>query len=207
MSWNDDRIAVLKKLWAEGLSAQVIADRLNCGFTRNAVIGKAHRLGLAERAKNPMVRKKRSPNGAQKRWNGHAEFDAAGNPPKPRATMARPPARGRKKADKPWIRLLDEPNRPMTGEAVPPKLPHKKLLDLEPGDCRFPYHDIQKEPERFHFCGHPAEPGLPYCTAHSAIAYAPPKAATGGVMVFKGHPGTVSVKPSPAKADTDKESV
>ena len=44
MAWTDDRVEVLKKLWAEGLSASQIAARLG-GVTRNAVIGKVHRLG------------------------------------------------------------------------------------------------------------------------------------------------------------------
>ena len=45
MAWTDERVELLKKLWAEGLSASQIAARLG-GVTRNAVIGKAHRLGL-----------------------------------------------------------------------------------------------------------------------------------------------------------------
>src|SRR5262245_39533281 len=49
MSWNDERVDALKKLWADGLSASQIAGRLG-GVTRNAVIGKVHRLGLAGRA-------------------------------------------------------------------------------------------------------------------------------------------------------------
>ena len=49
MTWNDERVDALKKLWADGLSASQIAGRLG-GVTRNAVIGKVHRLGLAGRA-------------------------------------------------------------------------------------------------------------------------------------------------------------
>ena len=48
MSWNDERVELLKKLWSDGLSASQIAGRLG-GVTRNAVIGKAHRLGLKSR--------------------------------------------------------------------------------------------------------------------------------------------------------------
>ena len=46
MAWNDERVELLKRLWAEGLSASQIASRLG-GVTRNAVIGKVHRLGLS----------------------------------------------------------------------------------------------------------------------------------------------------------------
>ncbi|HZA02511.1 MAG TPA: GcrA family cell cycle regulator, partial [Hyphomicrobiaceae bacterium] len=49
MAWTDERVELLKKLWSEGLSASQIAGRLG-GVTRNAVIGKVHRLGLSGRA-------------------------------------------------------------------------------------------------------------------------------------------------------------
>jgi len=50
MGWTDDRVTVLKKLWLDGLSASQIAKQLGGGVTRNAVIGKVHRLGLSGRA-------------------------------------------------------------------------------------------------------------------------------------------------------------
>ena len=49
MNWTDERVETLKKLWADGLSASQIAAELG-GITRNAVIGKVHRLGLSGRA-------------------------------------------------------------------------------------------------------------------------------------------------------------
>src|SRR5712664_531877 len=52
MSWTDERVELLKKLWQDGLSASQIAGELG-GITRNAVIGKVHRLGLSGRAKAP----------------------------------------------------------------------------------------------------------------------------------------------------------
>ncbi len=52
MSWTDERVETLKKLWADGHSASQIAAELG-GITRNAVIGKVHRLGLSGRAKSP----------------------------------------------------------------------------------------------------------------------------------------------------------
>jgi GcrA cell cycle regulator len=51
MSWTDERVELLKKLWADGLSASQIANELG-SVTRNAVIGKVHRLGLSGRAKS-----------------------------------------------------------------------------------------------------------------------------------------------------------
>jgi GcrA cell cycle regulator len=58
MNWTDERVATLRKLWAEGLSASQIAKQLG-GVTRNAVIGKVHRLGLAGRAAKRPVRQAR----------------------------------------------------------------------------------------------------------------------------------------------------
>src|SRR5438105_5625098 len=52
LTWSDDRVETLKKLWADGLSASQIANELG-NVTRNAVIGKVHRLGLSGRAKSP----------------------------------------------------------------------------------------------------------------------------------------------------------
>src|SRR5690242_9258746 len=49
--WTDERVELLKKLWLEGLSASQIAAVLGDGVTRNAVIGKVHRLKLSGRAK------------------------------------------------------------------------------------------------------------------------------------------------------------
>ena len=65
MSWTDERVELLKKLWTEGLSASQIAAELGGGVTRNAVIGKVHRLNLAGRAKPagnsvPRVRRQRA---------------------------------------------------------------------------------------------------------------------------------------------------
>src|ERR687884_646383 len=65
MNWTDERVEMLKKLWADGHSASQIASELG-GITRNAVIGKVHRLGLSGRAKappssNPRPRKARPP--------------------------------------------------------------------------------------------------------------------------------------------------
>ena len=52
MSWTDERVETLKRMWAEGQSASAIAKELG-GVTRNAVIGKVHRLGLSNRNDEP----------------------------------------------------------------------------------------------------------------------------------------------------------
>ena len=60
MSWTDDRVALLKKLWGEGKTAAEIAGELG-GVTRNAVIGKAHRLKLSNRVSPIQQNKKQIP--------------------------------------------------------------------------------------------------------------------------------------------------
>src|ERR1700739_3768684 len=60
MNWSDDRVEQLKNLWTEGLSASQIARALG-GVTRNAVIGKVHRLGLAGRASPSRIERPRLP--------------------------------------------------------------------------------------------------------------------------------------------------
>ncbi len=61
MSWTDERIALLKKLWGEGQSAAEIAKVLGGGLTRNAVIGKAHRLKLSNRVSPIQQNNKKTP--------------------------------------------------------------------------------------------------------------------------------------------------
>jgi len=63
MSWTDERVDLLKKLWSEGLSASQIAGRLG-GVTRNAVIGKVHRLGLSGRATSTRLKSLRPRSGS-----------------------------------------------------------------------------------------------------------------------------------------------
>ncbi len=60
MAWTDDRVEILKKMWGEGKSASQIAKELG-GVTRNAVIGKVHRLGLSNRATTTKASTKKEP--------------------------------------------------------------------------------------------------------------------------------------------------
>ena len=60
MAWTDDRVEILKKMWGEGKSASQIAKELG-GVTRNAVIGKVHRLGLSNRATTAKASTKKEP--------------------------------------------------------------------------------------------------------------------------------------------------
>jgi GcrA cell cycle regulator len=76
-TWSDKRTDLLKQLWAEGFSGSVIADRLH--VTRNAVIGKVHRLGLPHRA----VRHCRPPNNHKQRGPYRPRRSFGASPPAP----------------------------------------------------------------------------------------------------------------------------
>lgn len=65
MSWTDEKVNLLKKLWVEGKTAAEIAKALGGGLTRNAVIGKAHRLKLSNRV-SPIQQNEKAPVPEQK---------------------------------------------------------------------------------------------------------------------------------------------
>ena len=197
MSWTEERIERLKTMWSKGATASQIADELG-GISRNAVIGKAHRLGLEARPSpvKPGEEKEKKPKAA-----------AA---PQPRATApqaAQPrrapaaPAAGR---DAP-ANATPAPARPAGGDGVqyrsvgpggfvrqgpgdqqapiPPAPPRRLvpakpspevadktgLLELNDRICKWPIGH-PGEPD-FHFCGQAANPGYPYCVQHCGVAY------------------------------------
>lgn len=152
MSWTPERIADLEKLWAEGLSTAEIGRRL--GVSKNAVVGKAHRLGLPGR-QSPIDAKRRA-----------ARKPAA----KPKAAPAQPRAAARPAAPK--------APPPVAAEAAPQPAPQaKKQRKAHSGpSCQWPFGDPRLP--GFHFCGAPATPGKPYCDEHCAMAYNRVSAAT-----------------------------
>ena len=148
MSWTDDRVDLLKKLWSEGLSASQIAGRLG-GVTRNAVIGKVHRLGLSGRATTSRMKSIRprvranTPRRQQQRPN----FRQLGNP-----------------AFRNLYQGEAEPFVPAPEEIDIPLAERKNLQDLTENDCRWPIGDPQHED--FHFCNRGKVPGLPLSLIH-----------------------------------------
>ncbi|MDP2207089.1 MAG: GcrA family cell cycle regulator [Alphaproteobacteria bacterium] len=166
MSWTDERIALLKKMWKEGKSAAEIAKMLAKGVTRNAVIGKAHRMGLSGR---PSPIKK--PATAKKEPAAKKERAAPAAP-------AAPPARGKKAASvtppaanaKTSAQLNKEVEELKTiqKDIVPPG-GGVALIDLTERMCKWPIGD-PREPD-FTFCGRGIRVGTPYCPDHAAMAY------------------------------------
>jgi GcrA cell cycle regulator len=154
MNWTDERVETLKKLWADGLSASQIAAELG-GITRNAVIGKVHRLGLSGRAKSPS--------------------SAA---PRPRKT--RPHAQHMMRVSRPAIRgntalahayEMEVESEPELIDNVIPMGQRRTLLELTEETCRWPIGDPGSAD--FFFCGGQSIATLPYCTYHSRVAYQP----------------------------------
>jgi len=141
-SWTEDRIQTLARLWQEGASASQIARSLG-GVTRNAVIGKIHRLGLSGRAKpSPPVAQLAKP-----KQERRPRSVRAASPPRCivasiGAAPAGPPA--------------------MTGLAT--------MVSVRRSQCRWPIGDPLADD--FRLCGRPAERGA-YCAPHGALAYRP----------------------------------
>jgi GcrA cell cycle regulator len=153
MSWTDERVEMLKKLWADGLSASQIAGELG-EITRNAVIGKVHRLGLSGRAKSP-----------------------SSSAPRPRKARAHPHmlrvSRRAMRGNTALAHGYDyevEPEPEFVDNVIPIGQ-RRTILELTEETCRWPIGDPGSAD--FFFCGGQTSTGLPYCSYHSRVAYQP----------------------------------
>lgn len=158
MAWTDERVETLKKLWADGLSASQIAKQLG-GVTRNAVIGKVHRLGLSGRA---------APSSPTRR------VAAPKLAPRPRTASTPSPAAAKAKTANGSAPAVLRPAAPVPAPVEPHLLPsgdYATVLTLREGMCKWPVGDPADA--SFRFCGHKTTPGQAYCEAHSQMAYQP----------------------------------
>jgi GcrA cell cycle regulator len=155
MSWTDERVDLLRKLWLDGLSASQIAAELSRGITRNAVIGKVHRLGLSGRVKAPAA--------ATPRQRTRAP---APRPASPRT--AAPMSRGNLAVA---FRPMEAPEPLPVEDVVIPMSEMVEIMDLRESMCRWPVGD-PTTPE-FRFCGSRTPAAGPYCMHHARIAYQP----------------------------------
>ena len=190
MSWTDERVETLKRMWAEGQSASQIAKELG-GVTRNAVIGKVHRLGLSNRVGGKDEGESESP----------APAAAAPKPepkpapePKPEPVAARPAVERPAAAAAPASNVTPLPIRKAiipAGQPLPPQPSANEispealasvrevekrarklsLMELTERTCKWPIGDPATED--FWFCGLPSTPGKPYCEAHVGVAFQP----------------------------------
>ncbi|KFE36642.1 GcrA family cell cycle regulator [Thioclava atlantica] len=194
MSWTDERVELLKKMWSEGQSASQIAKELG-GVTRNAVIGKVHRLGLSNRTGGAAEPAKPEPKAKPEKTEAKAEKPAAQSPsepvepkpaakPAPAAAPAQPaaPVVAATPARKPIIPAGQPlPPQPSANEIDPAALAkvgevekHAKklsLMELTERTCKWPIGDPATED--FWFCGLPSQAGKPYCEAHVGVAFQP----------------------------------
>jgi len=178
MSWTDDRVEILKKMWGDGQSASVIAKELG-GVTRNAVIGKVHRLGLSNR----------SGGGTKASSKGKTAAKTAASPKT--ATKKAAPKKAAAKTEtgakpkpirKPIIPAGQPlPPQPSANEISPEALASVRevekgaeklhLMELTERTCKWPIGDPATE--EFWFCGLPVQQGKPYCEAHVGVAFQP----------------------------------
>lgn len=162
--WTDERVELLRKLWAEGLSASTIAAQLG-GVSRNAVIGKVHRLKLSSRGRSTAApaRQKKAP------------AAASATKSVTRTTTVTRPVTVSVGATALQVQFEAEPVarqyfRPQA-EVVVPISRRLKLVQLSERTCKWPNGDPLSED--FSFCGNDCADTGPYCGYHSRIAYQP----------------------------------
>ncbi|PIE13257.1 MAG: GcrA cell cycle regulator [Rhodobacterales bacterium] len=192
MSWTDERVELLKKMWGEGQSASQIAKELG-GVTRNAVIGKVHRLGLSNRTTGGA----KSESKTAKPAAAKAEAKPRAKPaPKPKPAPAQP---AKEKAAQTTTAPANQPSAPTparkaiipAGQPLPPqpsaneispealakvseiekKAKRLTLMELTERTCKWPVGDPATDD--FWFCGLPVQSGKPYCEAHVGVAFQP----------------------------------
>jgi len=174
VTWTAERVGLLRKLWGEGLSASEIASELGERATRNAVLGKGHRLGLVRSAATGAgTPRPRKPN---RRPEPPLTAEPSGqNAPVLTPTMVDPQpaeeaevARPREEALVP-VQKLEQTRR--QEDVVAPLSKRVTIMELREAMCRFPLGD-PTTPE-FRYCGAQAITSLPYCPHHAQIAYQP----------------------------------
>jgi GcrA cell cycle regulator len=170
MEWTEQRIEVLRKLWGQGQTASQIAAILG-GITRNAVIGKAHRLGLTGRP-SPIKReagaspqpRRRAAAAPVRRMPGAGQPGGIHGQPLPQTHASSMPAQ-QARLQTPAPAARETPVAPPTAKPAAPRV----SAHAGSKTCSWPMGD-PKQPG-FHFCGEPAEIGKPYCHQHCHVAY------------------------------------
>lgn len=181
MSWTDERVETLKKMWNDGKSASQIAKELG-GVTRNAVIGKVHRLGLSNRTAAPAAQAKppkdapvaEAPTQEIAPDSAEAAVAAAAGKISDKAPIVPP----RKPVITPGQPLPPQPSaNEISAEALANVREVEKtskkitLMELTERTCKWPVGDPATED--FWFCGLPTQAGKPYCEAHVSVAFQP----------------------------------
>jgi len=188
MAWNDERVAILKKMWLDGNSASEIAKELG-NITRNAVIGKVHRLGLSNRDTNisksgatPTKAIKNAKRGRPPKVN--QEPKKRGRPQKPKGPtdfrekindddQSISPSANSKLSHESNLEVVSDLSEETIKNLLKVEMKSKKisLIELTERTCKWPIGDPATD--NFWFCGHESEPGKPYCKTHISIAFQP----------------------------------
>ena len=159
MSWTEERVERLSRLWLEGRSASQIAAELGEGVTRNAVIGKVHRLGLSGRDPAPVE-------APQLRAKAPAAAEPIALPPILEDVVSEievPPA--------PQPIAIDLQVLRTASDVVIPLSDRVTILELGATMCRWPLGDPTSA--EFRFCGCRSHSSLPYCAEHARVAFQP----------------------------------
>ena len=196
MAWTPERVLILKKMWSAGQSASQIATELG-GVTRNAVIGKVHRLGLSNRVHSSTKEIKALENSGKniksRKNNKFPEVNKSKKTADKNMSKSLPGSKEAASGDankatnirqnKPLIFNANQPlpPQPSTSEiseetlksvrSLEKKSKKLSLMELTERTCKWPIGDPATN--EFWFCGHPAEQGKPYCETHIEIAFQP----------------------------------
>lgn len=171
MNWTDERVELLKKLWSEGLSASQIAAQLG-GVSRNAVIGKVHRLKLSGRGKTTTAAprsKKVNTVAAVPRPAAHHSTGVHTTTMRT-ATVTKTVGATALQMDYAVDAVAERVVKPASDVVVPISR-RLSLLQLSERTCKWPIGDPLNED--FHFCGHESGESSPYCSYHSRMAFQP----------------------------------
>ena len=188
MAWSDERVAILKKMWLEGSSASEIAKELG-NITRNAVIGKVHRLGMSNRDTNnlksgsstsnakksvrrgrpPKVNKEEKKRGRPHKLKDPGDFPGTLNVTEKSTTSSAKEMR----LDENKTKVASDLSEETLQNILKVEMKSKKisLMELTERTCKWPIGDPATD--TFWFCGHESEPGKPYCKTHISIAFQP----------------------------------
>ncbi|MBC8129012.1 MAG: GcrA cell cycle regulator [Rhizobiaceae bacterium] len=183
MGWTDERVELLAKLWSEGLSASQIAGQLG-GVTRNAVIGKVHRLKLEGRAKSPAAAAEAGKSAVEESEEETVvEMEIAPRIVAAQVQSAQLRSIGRSMGGgmqgatalkmEPEIDLVADvmPERVVTTGEVVPISRNLTLVQLSDRTCKWPLGDPLSAD--FRFCGNHSNDASPYCLYHARIAFQP----------------------------------
>ena len=197
MAWTEERVKKLTLLWKSGNSASKIAIELGEGVSRNAVIGKIHRLGLSERGSGsngngPKIKEKKI------KVENLPEHQNSKVSDLENSLEVSTQRKGKKRGRKPYIKnLTNNENKSTLGFnanenssletaeidteidkvalknmiEIEKKAKKLNLLELTEKTCKWPIGDPATS--EFWFCGHPSEQGKPYCETHISIAFQP----------------------------------